>query len=104
MFIGNLISDIAIGGLFVGLLSERIIHVIVFSLMWSVISLINLFIFQRDELNRFSVLVRKQETKYNLKATLNHKIVWVLIRFLSSFLISFIIGILIVTIKSLFNS
>jgi len=98
MFLGLLLSNI-IGGIIVGLISDKPSHVIVFSLFWVLISLISLFIFQKNELLIFESLVKRQEIKYSTKTRIDSRLIWVVITGLSSFLISFLIGMLIVSIK-----
>lgn len=99
MFFGNLTSDF-IGGIFVGLFSETEIHLLVFSIIWTLINLITLFLFQKSEIGRFETIVKREEIKLRYKTTLNSRVVWILIRLFSSFIISLIIGFLVLYIKN----
>lgn len=99
MFLGNLVISNVIGGIIVGLLSDEFSHVFAFSLIWVLISFINLFVFQRGYFVQFKELVKTQETKHNSKATLNPNLVWVIVTGVSAFVISYSIGLLIVLIK-----
>ncbi len=102
MFIGNFVSDM-FGGIFVGLVSDKSSQVFVFYLIWLVITIIYLFIFQRNEFGRFTDLVKSQEVKFGYKTSWSPKVVWLILRISSALILSITIGLLIVFVKSLFT-
>ncbi len=98
MFLGNLISNI-IGGVVVGLVSGNLLHVFVFSLLWVIISLVNLFIFQKSEFKQFEKLIEAQGVKGKLKTAYNSNLIWVIITGLFAFVSSYLLGLLILFLK-----
>lgn len=102
MFIGNLVVDL-IGGLIIGFYSDNYKQIFVFAIGWSIISLINLFVFEREHFSKFKALRIAQETRMQFKLKVPHKIDWMVIRLFLSYITSVIVGLTTVFIKNLFS-
>lgn len=98
MFIGNLIID-AIGGIIIGLYSDNIKQIFVFAIGWILISIINLFIFERKDFSQWRKIREGQEIKMQYQSKIPHKIDWIIVRLFSSYIIVLLVGLLTQLIK-----
>lgn len=100
MYLTNLIADL-IGGIGAGIISDRYNHVIVFSLLWTAINVISLFSFERKQFAKFAKDVRIQEIKLKIISHWNARVVWLLFRIFQSFIVSLLVGFIVLSAKNL---
>lgn len=101
MFLGNLLSDI-IGGIFVGLYSDNYKHIFIFAILWSIVSIVNLFLFEKEHFNAFKALRVKTEEKLRYKSKIPHKLDWIIIRTIFSYLTALVVSLVVMLIKGVF--
>lgn len=102
MFLGNLVADI-ISGFAIGFYSDNIKQIFIFAILWSAVSFISLFTFERENFAKFKALRIAQETKMQSISKVPHKIDWIMIRLLLSYITSVIVALIIVFGKNLFS-
>ncbi len=95
MFLSNLIVSNIFGGIWVGIGTIQGYSLIKLCLLWCVVSLLHLFVFNYKSFSRFTRLVQVQEIVLNTKVSANPNIIWLVLNLFSAFTITFITGFLI---------
>lgn len=101
MFLGNLLVDI-IGGILVGLYSDNYKQIFVFAIFWSIVSIINLFTFEKEHFNTFKELRTKTEESLRYKSKIPHKLDWIVIRTIFSYMTALVVSLIVMLIKGIF--
>lgn len=101
IMLSNIIASI-LAGLIFGLFNYKVSQILLISLVWALISICYLLVFQRKEFKTFNKLVSHQQLIRGYKTSFNSNVAYFLYRASSDFLIAALVAGVVLFIKNLF--